>query len=66
MDYSSWPFCSGHGLFGTRKSAVWLLLPLYLVPVVSHSEVLLTILIFTYILGIWPSASTSCSAMRAS
>ena len=33
-------------------SAVWLLLPLYLVPVVSHSEVLLTILIFTYILGI--------------
>jgi branched-chain amino acid transport system permease protein len=33
-------------------SAVWLLLPLYLVPVVSHNEVLLTILIFTYILGI--------------
>jgi branched-chain amino acid transport system permease protein len=32
--------------------AVLLLLPLYLVPVVSHSEVLLTILIFTYILGI--------------
>jgi ABC-type branched-subunit amino acid transport system permease subunit len=33
-------------------SPVWLLLPLYLIPVVSHSEVLLTILIFTYILGI--------------
>jgi branched-chain amino acid transport system permease protein len=33
-------------------SATWLLLPLYLVPVISHSEVLLTILIFTYILGI--------------
>ena len=33
-------------------SAAWLLLPLYLVPIVSHSEVLLTILIFTYILGI--------------
>src|SRR5262249_24521244 len=35
-----------------EMSAVWLLLPLYLVPVVSHNEVLLTILIFTYILGI--------------
>ena len=35
-----------------EMSAAWLLLPLYLVPVVSHSEVLLTILIFTYILGI--------------
>jgi branched-chain amino acid transport system permease protein len=33
-------------------SAAWLLLPLYLVPLASHSEVLLTILIFTYILGI--------------
>jgi branched-chain amino acid transport system permease protein len=33
-------------------SGAWLLLPLYLVPVVSHNEVLLTILIFTYILGI--------------
>jgi branched-chain amino acid transport system permease protein len=33
-------------------SAAWLLLPLYLVPLVTHSEVLLTILIFTYILGI--------------
>jgi branched-chain amino acid transport system permease protein len=33
-------------------SPVWLLLPLYLIPVVSYSEVLLTILIFTYILGI--------------
>ena len=33
-------------------SAAWLLLPLYLVPLVSHNEVLLTILIFTYILGI--------------
>jgi branched-chain amino acid transport system permease protein len=33
-------------------SAVWLLLPLYLVPVVSSSEVMLTILIFTFILGI--------------
>jgi len=33
-------------------SAVWLLLPLYVVPFVSHNEVLLTILIFTYILSI--------------
>ena len=33
-------------------SAAWLLLPLYLVPVVSSNEVLLTILIFTFILGI--------------
>ncbi len=33
-------------------SAVWLLLPLYLVPFVSSSEVMLTILIFTFILGI--------------
>jgi len=33
-------------------SAAWLLLPLYVVPIVSHNEVLLTILIFTYILGI--------------
>ena len=33
-------------------SAAWLLIPLYLVPLVSHNEVLLTILIFTYILGI--------------
>ena len=27
-------------------------MPLYLVPLVSHSDVLLTILIFTFILGI--------------
>ena len=33
-------------------SATWLLVPLYMVPLVSHNEVLLTILIFTYILGI--------------
>ena len=33
-------------------SAAWLLLPLYLVPVVSSNEVLLTILIFTFILGV--------------
>jgi len=33
-------------------SAAWLLLPLYLVPVVTQNEVLLTILIFTYILSI--------------
>jgi len=33
-------------------SATWLLLPLYLVPLVSSNEGLLTILIFTYILGI--------------
>jgi branched-chain amino acid transport system permease protein len=33
-------------------NAVWLLLPLYLIPIVSHNEVLLTILIFTYILAI--------------
>ena len=33
-------------------SAAWLLLPLYVLPIVSHNEVLLTILIFTYILGI--------------
>jgi branched-chain amino acid transport system permease protein len=36
-------------------SAAWLLLPLYLIPIVSHNEVLLTILIFTYILGILAS-----------
>jgi len=30
----------------------WLLAPLYLIPVFSHSEVLLTILIFTFILSI--------------
>jgi len=33
-------------------SPVLLLVPLYLVPVFSHNEVLLTILIFTFILGI--------------
>ena len=33
-------------------SAAWLLLPLYLVPIVTQNEVLLTILIFTYILSI--------------
>jgi branched-chain amino acid transport system permease protein len=33
-------------------SVIWLLLPLYLVPVVSSSEVMLTILIFTFILSI--------------
>src|SRR4029077_1453597 len=37
---------------GPEMSAVWLLVPLYMVPLVSHNEVLLTILIFTYILGI--------------
>jgi branched-chain amino acid transport system permease protein len=33
-------------------SSVLLLVPLYLVPIFSHNEVLLTILIFTFILGI--------------
>jgi len=33
-------------------SSVWLLTPLYLIPVFSQSEVLLTILIFTFILSI--------------
>jgi branched-chain amino acid transport system permease protein len=33
-------------------SAAWLLLPLYAVPFASQNEVLLTILIFTFILGI--------------
>jgi branched-chain amino acid transport system permease protein len=33
-------------------SSAWLLAPLYFIPVLSHSEVLLTILIFTFILSI--------------
>ena len=33
-------------------SVVWLLLPLYVVPLLTSNEVLLTILIFTFILGI--------------
>jgi branched-chain amino acid transport system permease protein len=33
-------------------SAVWLLLPLYLIPILTNNEVLLTILIFTYILSV--------------
>ena len=36
-------------------SAAWLLIPLYAVPFVSQNEVLLTILIFTFILGILAS-----------
>ena len=32
---------------GPEMSAAWLLVPLYMVPLVSHNEVLLTILIFT-------------------
>ena len=38
------------------------LVPLYLLPLVVQSDVVLTILIFTFVLSILWSASTSCLA----
>ena len=43
--------------------ALWFLIPLYLLPLVVNSDTILTVLIFTFLLSILWSASTSCSAV---